>query len=88
MPKKRFRFPHIRIVFGALPQDWGYMYPNEWTIYLDKRMEDKLLLEIAAHETAHVVLPVLDETAVELLGKHVGDVLFRLGFRRLEKDEL
>jgi hypothetical protein len=57
-------------------------YPDEHRIELDDRMTDVTLIEVASHEVAHVVLPVLDEDAVELLGRHIADVLTRLGFKR------
>jgi hypothetical protein len=45
-------------------------------------MDDKTLLDIAIHETAHVVCPDLSEEAVDRIGKHAADVLWRMGFRR------
>lgn len=45
-------------------------------------MTDEKLLEVAAHEVVHIILPQLDEATVTLLGRHVGDVLYRLSFRR------
>ncbi len=83
---KRYRFPHLRIVFKALPKDWGYTYPNEWTIYLDKRMEDKLMIDTAAHEVLHKIIPDLKEETVELAGQHIADVLTRIGFARNQDD--
>jgi hypothetical protein len=32
------------------------------------------------------LLPVLDEEAVELLGRHIADVLSRLGFKRVVEE--
>jgi hypothetical protein len=61
---------------------WGLAFPHEWRIELDPELDDKTLLDIATHEVAHVVIPDLDESAVDRLGKHVADVLWRLGFRR------
>lgn len=61
---------------------WGYAYIDEHRIELDPRMTDEKLLEVAAHEVAHIILPQLDEATVTLLGRHVGDVLYRLNFRR------
>jgi len=66
---------------------WGYAYPDEHRIELDERMSDKRLLEIAAHEAAHIVAPYLDEAAIDLIGRHVGSVLYRIGFRRTEKGD-
>jgi len=76
------RFPHLRIVWETLPHHWGYVYPNKWTVYLDKRMDDKTMLEIAAHEVIHKIIPNIDEATVDLAGKHIADVLTRIGFAR------
>jgi hypothetical protein len=72
----------IRIARKRNPGCWGLAFPAEWRIELDDRLHDKTLLDIATHEVAHVVIPDLDESAVDRLGKHVADVLWRLGFRR------
>lgn len=71
----------IRISRKRNPGHWGMAYPDEWRIELDPELDDKTLMDIAAHEVAHVVLPDLSEEAVDRLGKHVADVLWRLGFR-------
>ena len=85
-PKPK-RLRHIRIGWITSPTDWGYGYHEEWRIELDRRSCDKTLINTAVHEVAHVVLPMLDETAVEALGNHAADVLWRLGFRRIEKGD-
>lgn len=72
----------IRIAFKRNPGVWGLAFPTEWRVEIDPELDDKTLLDIAVHETAHVVIPDLDESAVDRLGKHVADVLWRLGFRR------
>ena len=83
MPKKR-RFRQIKFSWRKSETVWGMAYPEEHRIELDPRMTDTTLIEVASHEVAHVVLPFLDEEAVELLGRHVANVLTRLGFRRTE----
>lgn len=72
----------IRIARKRNPRVWGLAFPDEWRIELDPELHDKTLIDIATHEVAHVVIPDLDESAVDRLGKHVADVLWRLGFRR------
>lgn len=74
---RKVRFKHKRN-----PGAWGMAYPAEWRIELDPDLDEKTLLDIAVHEVTHVVIPDLDEAAVDRLGKHVADVLWRLGFRR------
>ena len=85
MPRARLK--PIKIEMKALAKAWGYAYPDERKIQLDPRMNDKTLLDIATHETLHVVLPVLDEEAVDLAARHVANVLTRLGFRRFPEDD-
>ncbi len=77
----------VRYRFKRVPGHWGVAYPDQWRIEIDPSLDDKTLIEITTHEIAHVVLPVLDETAVDTLGKHVADVLYRMGFRRTDGDD-
>jgi predicted SprT family Zn-dependent metalloprotease len=84
MPRKA-RFRKIRIDWRKSETAWGVAYCEDHRIELDPRMTDETLLEVASHEVAHIVLPFLDEEAVELLGRHIGDVLTRLGFSRVEE---
>lgn len=65
---------------------WGLAFPKEWRIEIDPHIDDKTLLDIATHEVAHVVVPDLDEEAVDRLGRHVADVLWRLGFRLSDEE--
>ena len=83
MARKRFR--RIKVEFEEMRTTWGLAYTDEYRIVLDSRMTDATMLEVAAHEVAHVICPYLEEEAVELLGRHIGDVLTRLGFRRIEE---
>lgn len=78
------RLRKIKVEFKRNSGLWGLAYPDEWRIELDPALADKTLIDIATHEVAHVVIPDLDETAVDRLGRHVADVLWRLGFRREE----
>lgn len=79
---RRPRFRPIKIAWKRSETVWGMAYPEEHRIELDDRMTDTTLIEVAAHEVTHVILPVLDEEAVELLGRHIANVLTRLGFKR------
>lgn len=83
MARKRFR--RIKIKFEEMRSTYGLAYTDDHLIVLDPRMTDTTMAEVAAHEVTHVILPMLDEDAVELLGRHIGDVLSRLGFRRVEE---
>lgn len=78
----------IKIQWRSLSHAYGYAYPEEQRIELDKRLGPKTLMEIAAHEVLHCALPVLDEEAVDLAARHITNVLWRLGFRpRSTEDE-
>lgn len=81
MPRKP-KLKRIRIQWRKSETAWGYAFAEERLIQLDPRMTDETLLEVASHEVIHVVAPYLEEETVELLGRHIGDVLTRLGFRR------
>ena len=83
MARKRFR--RIKIEWQEMRTTWGLAYTDEHRIVLDPRMTDGTLLDVASHEVAHVICPYLEEEAVELLGRHIGDVLTRLGFRRVDE---
>lgn len=80
MARRKFR--PIQIDWKRSSVAWGYAYIDEHRIELDPRMTDEKLLEVAAHEVAHIILPQLDEATITLLGRHIGDVLYRLSFRR------
>lgn len=66
---------------------WGLAYPEEHRIVIDPDLVGKDLLEIGCHETAHVVCPYLDEATIDLLGKQLADVLWRIGFRREDDND-
>lgn len=74
----------VRFRFKRNPGVWGLAFPEEWRIELDPQLDDKTLLDIATHEVTHVVAPDLSEEAVDRIGRHVADVLWRLRFRREE----
>lgn len=74
----------VRFRFKRNPGVWGLAFPEEWRIEIDPQLDDKTLLDIATHEVTHVVAPDLSEEAVDRIGRHVADVLYRLRFRREE----
>jgi hypothetical protein len=75
----------IKISRKRNPGCWGMAYPAERRIELDPELDEKTLIDIATHETVHVVAPDLSEEATDRIGRHVADVLWRLGFR-LDQD--
>jgi len=77
----------VKIKWMRSEKAWGYAVPDRSEIHLDRRLDDKLLLEIASHETIHVLFPYLTEDAVDGAGKTLADVLWRLKFRRTHEDD-
>lgn len=80
MPRRR----KIKIVWKKSEAAWGWAYIDDHLVELDPRMDEKTLLEVAAHEVGHIVLPEISEERIDLLGKQVADVLWRLKFRLQE----
>lgn len=82
MPRRK-----ITIEWKESASAWGWAYIDENHIQLDPVLiqKPKLLLEIAAHEVAHLVFPEADEQRIDLLGKQVADVMWRLNFRRVQE---
>lgn len=76
MPRRR----KIKIQWKHSSAAWGW-----YRIELDPRMDEKTLLEVAAHEVGHIVLPEISEEKIDQLGKQVADVLWRLKFRLHEE---
>ena len=77
MKKVRFKFKRNSGV-------WGLAFQEEYRIELDPYLTDQTLIDIAIHETTHVVAPDLSEECVDRIGRACADVLWRLGFRREE----
>lgn len=74
----------VRFAYKRNPGVWGLAFPKEYRIEIDPYLTDQTLIDIAIHETAHVVVPDLDEEAVDRLGRACADVLWRMGFRKEE----
>jgi|TARA_R110000868_G_scaffold318466_1_gene579199 hypothetical protein len=77
MRKVRFKFKRNAGV-------WGLAFVEQHRIELDPYLDDKTLIDIAIHETTHVVAPDLSEECVDRIGRACADVLWRLKFRREE----
>lgn len=82
MPIRRKRRKPILIEWKKLSTAWGWAYIEDNLIQLDPRMDEKTLLEVAAHEVGHIVLPDASEEDIDALGKQIANVLWRIGFRR------
>ena len=77
----------VKIVWRRFKDRWGQARPDLWKITLDPRMDDRTLMDIACHETIHILAPYLDEEVVNDLGIHIADVLARIGFVRAHADD-
>lgn len=84
MSKQRLK--KIKFRFSKLPDAWGLAYADKWEIHLDKRLDEKTLLDIAIHEGLHCLFPDLSEEAVNQAGITLADLLWRLGYRRNEEE--
>lgn len=82
MSIRRKRIKPILIEWKKLTTAWGWAYTEEHRIELDPRMDERTLLEVASHEVGHIVLPDVAEDKIDLLGKQIANVLWRIGFRR------
>ena len=74
----------IKVVRKRNPGCWGMAYPGKRMIDIDPECLDQTLLEIGIHESLHVEIPDLDESAVDRAARSIADVLWRLGFRQEE----
>lgn len=74
----------IRIIRQRNRGVWGLAWPKEYLIELDPELDERLLLEVAVHESIHVGCNDLSEECVDRLGKLASDVLWRLGFRLVD----
>jgi len=79
-------------VYNYLPVDvnddddlMGYYEPDEPAIYIRETLKDRATLETAIHETLHHLFPKLSESRVENYGVIIGDVLWKLKYRRRAK---
>jgi hypothetical protein len=74
----------VRFKFKRNAGCWGLAFVEENRIELDPYLDEKTLIDIAIHETTHVVAPDLSEECVDRIGRACADVLWRLKFRREE----
>lgn len=75
----------IRFKFKRNPGVWGLAFPSG-RIELDPSLDDRTLLDIAAHEALHVLFPDLSEESVNNAGISLADLFWRLGYRRNEDE--
>lgn len=59
--------------------------PMNGRIYIDPRQPEREMLDTAVHELLHDACPYLEEDAVERYGTHIGEALWRMGWRLKDK---
>jgi hypothetical protein len=68
-----------------LPKYHGLCHYDTRTIELDAKQSEKDLLGTAIHEALHAAFPDLSEDAVDEASISVGELVWKLGFRRREQ---
>jgi len=63
--------------------------PNEpnRTILIRKGLTPKLELDVLSHECFHAFLWAYDETFIDRFGTEFSEILWKLGYRRLTKEQ-
>lgn len=63
---------------------WGIAEFDE--IFIDTRVKGRKHLEIAIHETLHVVFPNMSEDTVKESAKELTRILWKMNYRRVDND--
>lgn len=66
---------------------WGLAHHETGIIEIDPRATGRKFLEIAIHESTHILQPYLTEEAVQDFGSELARVLWDQGFRRYDNDQ-
>lgn len=76
----------IKIVYKKLGKAnaWGRAFQEDKIVELDPRLVGKKLLGTALHEGLHVAVPELSETRVLEAEKLICDMLWKIGFRKVD----
>jgi hypothetical protein len=56
------------------------------TIRIDSRLAGEEQLEVICHEVGHASFWMIDEESIEEFGRDIAKILWRLGYRRIDKD--
>ena len=64
---------------------WGMADCGGNTIWLDSRLKGKRRLEVTLHELMHLLYPEESEENVDHCGKLLSRILWREGWRKIEK---
>lgn len=65
---------------------WGLAFPHQNRIEVDPDLDDRTMLDICIHEALHVLFEDLCEESVNNAGISISDLLWRLGYRRIEEE--
>jgi hypothetical protein len=63
----------------------GLAHIDDNTIEIDERLKGKYRLEITIHEALHILYPTDSETAISRKSKRLTNVLWKQGYRLVEK---
>jgi hypothetical protein len=63
----------------------GLAHIDDNTIEIDERLKGKYRLEITIHEALHILYPTDSETAIIRKSKRLTNVLWKQGYRLIEK---
>jgi hypothetical protein len=63
----------------------GLAHIDDNTIEIDERLKGKYRLEITIHEALHILYPKDSETAIIRKSKRLTNVLWKQGYRLVEK---
>ena len=77
----------VRVIHRKLGREraWGMAETADNTIWLDTRLRGKRRLEVTVHELMHLLYPNETEENVEHSGKLISRILWREGWRAIEK---
>lgn len=64
---------------------WGLAHQEDNLIEIDPRLTGKKRLEIYLHEAIHLIYPKLSESDVIKHSKKLTSLLWKQGYRRIEK---
>lgn len=82
MARKRKR---VKVTLRPLGRERavGQAFQGDSEIEVDFRVKPKYFLQINCHEVAHLFFCDESEHKINEFGKHLSDVLWRVGFRRI-----
>jgi len=79
--RKKIRVVHKKLGKGRV---WGWADFDNSTIEIDERATGKKHLEIAVHESIHILNPQMSEEDVTAQAITITDVLWKLKYRRVD----